>query len=70
MRSGRLRHKITFQKPVETPDGSGGQSIVWQDVATRRAEIRPRTGSERFDKQGETSDSESTVTLRYDGALA
>jgi len=69
MRSGRLRHKITFQKKTETPDGYGGQTIAWIDVATRRAEIQPINGKEYIAANSEQAESNIRITLRYDTAL-
>lgn len=34
MTAGQLRERVTIQQAVETPDGGGGSSIDWQDVAT------------------------------------
>ena len=36
-RAGRLKYQIHIQAPVDTPDGSGGQSRAWTPVITRRA---------------------------------
>ena len=30
---GRLRHRVTIQEPVQTPNGSGGVVETWQDIA-------------------------------------
>lgn len=30
---GQLRHRVTFQQAVSTPDGAGGFSQEWQDIA-------------------------------------
>ncbi len=37
----RLRHRITLQQEVETPDGAGGYAKSWADVADLWAEIMP-----------------------------
>lgn len=41
MSAGALRHRVTIELPVETPDGQGGQTVVWSPLATVWAEIRP-----------------------------
>jgi len=41
----RLRHRLTLQQEVETPDGAGGYARSWQDVADLWGEIIPLTGS-------------------------
>lgn len=30
---GRLRHRLTLQRPVQTPDGGGGFAVTWQNAA-------------------------------------
>lgn len=37
---GRMGWRIILQQPVKTPDGMGGSSSDWQDVATVWAEFR------------------------------
>lgn len=37
----RLRHRVTLQEPVMTPDGAGGFTRGWSDVAELWAEITP-----------------------------
>jgi len=41
----RLRHRLTLQQEVQTPDGAGGYTRSWQDVAELWGEIIPLTGS-------------------------
>ncbi|MFP3945019.1 MAG: phage head closure protein [Alphaproteobacteria bacterium] len=41
MSAGALRHRVTIELPVETPDGQGGQTVTWSPLATVWAEIRP-----------------------------
>jgi len=48
MKIGDLRHRITFQKPIKTPDGYKGHAVNWQDVVTVWASIEPLTGREYF----------------------
>lgn len=42
-RCSRLRHRLTLQQELQTPDGVGGYDKSWQDVATLWAEIIPVT---------------------------
>ncbi len=37
--SGRLSQRITVQQRVDSADGIGGATIIWQTIATRFAEI-------------------------------
>lgn len=46
MSAGSLRHRVTIELPVETPDGQGGQTVIWSPLATVWAEIRPLKSGE------------------------
>lgn len=41
----RLRHRLTLQEEVQTPDGFGGYARTWQDVADVWAEIISLAGT-------------------------
>jgi len=47
-RIGDMKHRITFQKPIKTPDGYKGHTVSWQDVVTVWASVEPLTGREYF----------------------
>ena len=49
MRSGDLKHFITFQEPTQTSDGGGGFTIVWSDAYETRAAIWPLSSKEQLD---------------------
>jgi SPP1 family predicted phage head-tail adaptor len=38
---GRLRHRLTLEQPVETPDGAGGALRTYAAAATVWAELTP-----------------------------
>lgn len=66
--ASRLRQRITFQEPVETPDGAGGYTRSFSDVATVWAEMlpyAPSLGGERL--QGRQLQEQVThrVLIRY-----
>ena len=46
MRSGQLRHRITFQEQVETSDSMGGVTVSWQDYKDAWAGIYPLRAQE------------------------
>ena len=48
MRIGELRKQVTVQAEGQTPDGAGGYTLAWTNVATVWAEIKPVTGREIF----------------------
>jgi len=46
---GHMKHRITFQEEVRTPDGGGGFTLIWQNISTEPtvwAKITPLRGSE------------------------
>lgn len=43
--SSRLRHRLTLQQEVQTPDGGGGYTRSWQDITDLWAEIVPLAGN-------------------------
>lgn len=65
MTAGQLRERITIQQAVETPDGGGGSSVVWTDLATLWAEVRPLSGRERLQAQQIEASVDYRVTIRY-----
>jgi SPP1 family predicted phage head-tail adaptor len=48
MRLGQLRKRITIQSETSTPDGAGGYTLGWTNVATAWGEITPITGNEPY----------------------
>lgn len=46
MRGGDLDRRITLQEEQTTPDGGGGVSVDWIDVATLWASMRQESGRE------------------------
>jgi SPP1 family predicted phage head-tail adaptor len=65
LRAGSLRHRVTLQQPAETPDGGGGFTLAWTDVATVWAAIEPLKGAERLHAQQLQSPVTHRVTMRY-----
>jgi len=45
---GDMKHRVAIRQPVLTPDGAGGFSESWQDVATVYASIMPATAGEQL----------------------
>jgi SPP1 family predicted phage head-tail adaptor len=46
MQAGKLDRQITIQTKTETIAASGGVTMLWEDVATLRAEVREQTADE------------------------
>lgn len=45
--AGELDQRVTLQRPDSTPDGRGGVTKGWSDIATVWARVRPIAGRER-----------------------
>lgn len=67
MRAGTLRHLITLQTPASAPDGDGGFTDTWTDLATVWASIVPATARDLERVVAGTVQSSAThlVTIRY-----
>lgn len=65
MRAGQLRHRVTVQRKVQTPDGQGGQSTTWRDVASCWASIDGRGGREFQTAKQTRATLTDEVTIRY-----
>lgn len=65
MLAGTLRHSITIESPVETPDGSGGSVSAWITLCTTRASVTPLSGRELVQAQSVQSDTSHRVVMRY-----
>ncbi|UEM08068.1 phage head closure protein (plasmid) [Skermanella rosea] len=44
--AGELRHRITIQAKMRTPDGIGGGTLAWSEVGKAWASIMPYRGLE------------------------
>lgn len=64
MKAGKLRHRITFQRPATEKDRLGGYPDDWIDVATVWAQISPVSGKEYFTQVRETTVSHK-IYCRY-----
>lgn len=63
--SSRLRHRLTLQEEVMTPDGAGGYARTWENVADIWSEIAPISGKERFFAGHIQAQCTHRITLRY-----
>jgi len=62
---GAMRHRITFQQPIETPDGHKGHTVKWQNVVTVWASVEPLTGREYFFSHQIKAEVTHRVRTRY-----
>ena len=67
MRAGKLRHRVTIQKPggtTQDPD-TGEPTSGWQDVATVWASIEPLSAREFIAAQAGQSQITARVVMRH-----
>ena len=70
MQIGKLRHRITLQKQVNTVNDYGAAVTTWKNVATVWADVRPLSGREYFSAQQVQSEVTTQIWLRYlDGIM-
>ncbi len=65
MRAGRLRHRVTIQRPESYRDPVGQVINQWVDVATVRAEVNMISGKERMASGQLFSEASVRIWLRY-----
>jgi len=65
MKTGDMRHRITFQQPIETPDGHKGHTVKWQDMVTVWASVEPLSGREYFYSHQIKAELTHRVKTRY-----
>jgi SPP1 family predicted phage head-tail adaptor len=66
MQAGKLRHRITLQKPVKTQSPATGAVInTWADVATLWADVTDVSVREFVAAQAGQSEVTARITIRY-----
>ena len=65
MRIGKLRHRITIERVVETQDADGAVIETWSTYATIQASIEPISGREYFAAQSTQADVTHRIGIRY-----
>lgn len=66
LHAGKLRHRITIQKPFETQNfNTGAVSIEWVDFATVWSAIEPISAREFIASESEVSKVTARITIRY-----
>jgi len=62
---GEMRHRITFQDSVETPDGHKGHTVEWFDKVTVWGSLEPLSGREYFAAHQIQAEVTHRVKVRY-----
>lgn len=63
--TGRLRHRVTLQRPVTSRDTYGDAIESWVDVATVWAAMEDLSGREYWAAAQQASEVTTRVTIRY-----
>ena len=64
-RAGALRHRVKLEQATKTPDGGGGSSIVWDEVASLWVAIKPLSGRELLTAGQFASRLTHEIIMRY-----
>lgn len=70
IRSGELRHRVTFQRRITAQDSTGQAVESWQDAFTAWADVSPLNGRELIAAQQLQSSVTHMITVRYRSELA
>ncbi len=62
---GRLRHRLTLQRPVLTADGAGGQNRSWEEAAKVWADLRDISGAQAGFAEGLAATTRTRITIRW-----
>lgn len=65
MKIGDLRHRVTVQEAVKTPDGHKGFTVSWRDLFTAWASVKPLSGREYFTAHQMAAEITHRVKIRY-----
>ena len=65
IRAGRLRHRVTVQRPVTSRDSYGQDVITWTSAGDVWAAVEPLRGREYFDADQHTGEITTRVIIRW-----
>lgn len=69
MQAGRMRHRITIEKPVATVNATGERIAAWTTYGERWASIEPMQGREYFSASQIQSSVNTRIRVRYDAGI-
>ena len=62
---GRLRHRVTIQKPTATTDTGGGTAVTWATLKEVFADIQPQSGTSGFRQEQVQESVTHRIIMRY-----
>lgn len=65
MRAGKLRHRVTVERPQEAAGAYGEAQVSWEPMATVWASVEPVSGREFFAAAQVQTDITHRVRMRY-----
>jgi SPP1 family predicted phage head-tail adaptor len=70
MRSGRLRHRLRFERATETQNQFGEPVQTWAEIKTVWGAVEPLRGAERQRANQTQADEDVRLVARYSSELA
>jgi head-tail adaptor len=67
---GRLRLRLTLEKPAPVPDGAGGSTLSWEAAATIAADVIALRADERIMGEGLASVTRHRIVIRHGADVA
>jgi SPP1 family predicted phage head-tail adaptor len=67
--AGRLRLRLQLERATSTPDGAGGATLEWNEIATVSADMAPAHASEREIGQGLGDLTLQKILIRWRGDI-
>jgi SPP1 family predicted phage head-tail adaptor len=70
MRAGKLRHRVTFERPDVVRNSYGEEETTWVVAATLWASVEPISGRELLQSNRETAEGTIRVRVRVNPDIA
>lgn len=67
--AGLLRHRVSLQQQITVQNSAGEQTAVWDEYASRWAQIVDLSGTHLLLAQQVQSEVKTRIVLRYDAAI-
>lgn len=65
MRIGPLNRRVLLQRRVETPSGTGGSTVAWEDISSIWANIKHQSGAEVNRSDVPVSVVKASIRIRF-----